>query len=217
MMKKVYVWEAPVRVTHWINAIAIAALSVTGFYIGRPFISATSADQYIMGWMRFIHFVSAYVFVVSCAVRAYWAFAGNKYAGWSAFNIFSGKKLRELGEISRFYLFMKKEPPHTVGHSACATYVYAGLFILYIVEILSGFALYSQGHKPGVLWTLMGGWLFWIFESQTIRLYHHLVMWLLIAFAIGHVYIALFLESKEKTGVLGSIFSGYKAVDETYE
>ena len=32
----VYVYEAPVRLWHWINAIAILVLALTGFFIGRP-------------------------------------------------------------------------------------------------------------------------------------------------------------------------------------
>ena len=34
-----YVWEWPVRLTHWFNVIAIIVLSVTGFYIGNPFVA----------------------------------------------------------------------------------------------------------------------------------------------------------------------------------
>ena len=30
--KKVYVWEFPVRLTHWLNVICLLVLSVTGFY-----------------------------------------------------------------------------------------------------------------------------------------------------------------------------------------
>ena len=31
----VYLWGAPIRAMHWIAAICIALLVVTGFYIGR--------------------------------------------------------------------------------------------------------------------------------------------------------------------------------------
>ena len=36
---RVYVWEVPVRVTHWLIALSIIVLSVTGLYIGRPFMT----------------------------------------------------------------------------------------------------------------------------------------------------------------------------------
>jgi Ni/Fe-hydrogenase 1 B-type cytochrome subunit len=36
---RVYVWQAPVRITHWLIAGSIVLLSITGFYIGRPFVT----------------------------------------------------------------------------------------------------------------------------------------------------------------------------------
>jgi Ni/Fe-hydrogenase 1 B-type cytochrome subunit len=213
MLKRVYVWEFPVRLTHWINVLSIVSLSFTGYYISNPFIHAISAEKFIMAWMRFIHFVSAYLFTVSFLIRIYWSFVGNKYASWRVFNPFAKGKLDELIEITKFYLFLKKEPPKAVGHTACATYVYLGLFLLYVVEILTGFALYSQSHV-GFLWKILGGWMLSIFSSQTLRLYHHLIMWFIIAFSIAHVYIGWFLDRREKVGVMSSIFSGYKTVEE---
>lgn len=213
MLKRVYVWEFPVRLTHWINVFSIASLSITGYYIGNPFIYAVSTDQYIMGWMRFVHFVSAYLLLASIFVRLYWSLAGNKYANWRVFNPFSSVKFKELIEISKFYLFIGKKPPKAVGHTACATYVYLGLFGMFIAEIITGFALYSQTHV-GIFWNLMGGWLLSMISVQTVRLLHHLFMWGFIAFAIAHVYIGWFLNRAEKNGLMASIFTGYKTVDE---
>jgi Ni/Fe-hydrogenase 1 B-type cytochrome subunit len=212
MLKKVYVWEFPIRLTHWIYVLTIITLSLTGYYIGNPFIHAIDTKEYIMGWMRFIHIVSAYLFTVSFLIRIYWSIMGNEYANWRVFNPFQKGKFRELIEITKFYLFLKKEPPKAVGHTACATYVYLGLFLLFVAEILTGFALYSQSHV-GLFWKLMGGWLFAIFSSQTLRLIHHIIMWFLIAFAIAHVYIGWFLDRKEKAGVMSSIFTGYKTIE----
>lgn len=212
MLKRIYVWELPVRLTHWINVISIVLLSFTGFYIGRPFIHAIHTSQYYVGWMRFIHLTIGYVFLISCLVRLYWSFAGNQYASWRVYNPFSIKKVKELVGITKFYLLIDEEHQPVVGHSACATYVYGGLFVLYIIEFLSGFALTSQSYPHSVLWTVLGGWVLLIFDAQTVRLYHHFVMWLMIAFAILHIYISVFLESKERSGMLTSIFSGYKTM-----
>ena len=35
-IKSVYVYEAPVRIWHWVNALAITVLAVTGYFIGSP-------------------------------------------------------------------------------------------------------------------------------------------------------------------------------------
>ena len=60
-----YVWEVPVRVTHWVIFLAIIILSVTGIYIGAPKTLALEPSQYVMGWIRFIHFVAGYAFTIS--------------------------------------------------------------------------------------------------------------------------------------------------------
>ena len=58
-----YVWELPVRVYHWINAVALVLLCITGYLIGAPiraFYAAEAYQQYWFGWVRFIHFLCAY-------------------------------------------------------------------------------------------------------------------------------------------------------------
>lgn len=208
---RVYTWEIPVRLTHWINALSILSLSITGFYIGSPFMHALSAKQYIMGWMRFIHYVSAYAFLMSIIIRIYWAFSGNKYASWKAWFPFGQKERRGIIDGLKFYLLISRKPPHAVGHTATAGITYLFVFFLFIFEAASGFAMYSLTHK-GLIWFMLGGWMTGVLNIQMIRLLHHLVMYLLLAFAVLHVYIALMLESAEKNGLMMSIFNGYKFI-----
>ena len=40
----IYVWQWPVRAFHWINAIAIVVLAVTGYLIGDPIAFQSSAE-----------------------------------------------------------------------------------------------------------------------------------------------------------------------------
>ena len=84
---RVYVWEVPVRITHWLIAFSIVVLSVTGFYIGRPFIivSGPAGQSFTMGWMKVIHGYAAYVFILAVLTRIIWMFTGNKYAHWDKF------------------------------------------------------------------------------------------------------------------------------------
>jgi Ni/Fe-hydrogenase 1 B-type cytochrome subunit len=207
-----YVWEVPVRVTHWVNMICIVVLSATGLLIGRPGLVASPAGQYAMGWIRFCHFVAAYCFAVSVASRIYWAFVGNRYAGWREFLPFlSAPGRRGMLETLRYYTFTSNRAPHVVGHNSLAGTAYLVVFLLYLTMIGSGFALYSE-RAPHSLMHKLFGWLLVVFSNQGLRLTHHLTMWFLIAFAIHHVYSAWLMDVKEKGGVMSSIFSGYKAV-----
>jgi len=192
--------------------LCIAAFCITGFYIGHPFMHALSTTQYIMGWMRYIHFISGYVFLLSMIIRIYWMFVGNRYASWRVFIPLTSRQRQDALSGLKFYLFLSKQPPYAVGHSAMASLTYLCVFVLFCFEIASGFALYSLSHLKSVTMTLLGGWLLSFMDVQTIRLWHHLGMYVVLAFTLVHVYIGWHLDLVEKNGVMGSIFGGYKFV-----
>lgn len=208
-----YVWQFPVRLVHWINFLCIITLSVTGYYIGNPFIHAVSSKQYIMGWVRFIHFTAAYLFLMSIIIRLYWSLVGNKYACIVNWFPFSGNRLKEMGSDIKCYLLIGDRDSCNPGHTALGGVLYMLLMLVFLFMISSGFAMYSVNHS-GAIWTVLGGWLLSIMSLQTLRLFHHFLMYVILAFALLHVYIAWFSDSREKVGLMGSIFTGYKFLSE---
>jgi Ni/Fe-hydrogenase 1 B-type cytochrome subunit len=214
MEKRVYVWELPVRVTHWVTVLSILALSITGFYIASPFLYATKDNQFIMAQMRFIHFLSGYALTISLLIRIYWLFVGNKYSRLNQFIFFNSERWQDTFDTAKFYAFLRKDIPHDAGHTGIAGLTYFFIFIVLLFGIFTGFALYSESHLPGVVWTLMGGWMFSLMGTGTIRLIHHLIMWVIALFTIAHLYIAVHNDIWEKNGLMMSIFSGYKTKED---
>jgi len=205
-----YVWQWPVRICHWINVISILMLSITGFYIGRPFMTAPDSSMYIMGWMRMLHFSFAYLFTVSVAARIIWMFIGNEHASWKAFFPWITKQGRaEFIQMLRYYTFTGKNTARGIGHNPVAATAYFGIFVLFIFQIVSGFAIYGQ-FAPGGFWDGILGGLNVLVGNQWLRLLHHGVMWLLAAFTINHVYSGWLMDVKERTGTMSGIFSGYR-------
>jgi cytochrome b len=80
---RVYVWEWPVRITHWLIAASIIVLSATGIYIGRPFVISHSAT--FMATVKAVHSYTAIVFTLAVVSRIAWMFVGNSYARWYNF------------------------------------------------------------------------------------------------------------------------------------
>ena len=70
-----YIYEAPVRLWHWINAGSIIALAATGLLIAHPFPSlmGEASHHFLMGDVRFVHFVAAWLFGGGFLVRLLWA------------------------------------------------------------------------------------------------------------------------------------------------
>ena len=213
MLEIRYVWEWPVRITHWTNVICMILLSVTGFYIGNPFMTASETSQYIMGWVRFLHFSFAYLFTVSVASRIAWMFIGNHHASWKAFFPWLTRDGRHsFVKMFRYYTFTGRQISYEVGHNPVAAVAYFGIFCLFAFQIVSGFTLYGQ-FAPGGFWNSLTGWILVSVGSQWLRLAHHGVMWLLVGFIINHVYSAWLMDVKERNGTISGIFSGYKYIE----
>ena len=207
---KCYIWELPVRWCHWINVVSIVTLAVTGFFIGTPFSFGSSTSDFTMGWIRFVHFTAAYAFAVSVLSRIVWSLIGNKYAGWKEFFPFLTAEGRvKMVRMFRYYMFMDKEVPETIGHNPLATTAYFALFLLYILMILTGFALYAL-HAPGGIMHKSLGFMYSLFSNQGMRLAHHVSMWMIFGFVINHIYSAWLMDIKEHGSEISSMFSGYK-------
>lgn len=207
---KRYIWELPVRWCHWVNALSLVVLASTGAFIAHPFSVAHSASDFVMGWVRFIHFAFAYLFTISVASRIVWAFVGNRYAGWREFFPMRTVKGREkLRDMFRYYLFMTHQVPETVGHNPLAATAYFAVYCIYVAMILTGFAMYAQ-HAPGGAMYRAMGFMYVIFSTPMLHLVHHALPWLLLGFVINHIYSAWLMDIKEHGAEISSMFSGYK-------
>jgi Ni/Fe-hydrogenase 1 B-type cytochrome subunit len=210
--ERVYVWDRMVRATHWIIALTIVVLSVTGIYIGRPFFGPTgpAGQAFVMGWMKVVHFYAAIAFTLAVAARIVWMFAGPPQARWTELVPVSRERRRALVEMLKFYVFLRPRPPLSRGHNALAGAAYLVIFGLYLLMIATGLALYGQSAHVAspmrgfaALLPLFGG-------AQTARWIHHAGMWLLILFIVQHVYSVWLTSRLEKNGTMGSIVTGYK-------
>lgn len=77
------VWDAPTRWFHWINAIAILLLLLSGFlFMYRPalYIDGPEAKAAIQA----MHAMIGYGFAVNLCARVVWGFLGNRHARWLA-------------------------------------------------------------------------------------------------------------------------------------
>ena len=203
---RLYVWQIPVRFTHWLTAACIVVLSLTGGYIADPFLVPPGGS--VMSTVRVIHIITALVFLLSGLLRTWWLLAGNRFSRWSAFIPTSRYQATELFRQGGFYAFVRAEIPKVLGHNQLAATAYLALFALLLVETITGFALDGlMGGEPG---RTLFGWLRELMGPQLLRLIHHISMWAILAIALFHVYSCVLVDHLEKNGLLSSIFSGFK-------
>lgn len=215
--RRVYVWELPVRMFHWINAAAMFLLIATGLLIGTPIILKISPEAFQQTWfgsIRFIHFLSGYALLINFGVRAYWGFAGNRHAKWSTFIPNTKEKLNEIKEVLYTDIIqVKSEEKLSIGHNQLATLSYLFLFGAYIVQFITGFALYadmSSAFIPKIFLAIAN-----VFgpTNHGMRHLHHVMTWLFIIFTIFHIYIVSYHDYVETRGTVSSMFGGWKFIE----
>jgi Ni/Fe-hydrogenase b-type cytochrome subunit len=208
----VYLWHWPIRAMHWIAAISLAVLVLTGFYIGRPYFAPApgeTIDLFVMGRMRFLHFAAAGVLVATGIVRVYWLFAGNRYERLPALFPLSRRDLRNLLHVARKYTLMRWESgPHYLGHNPLQQIAYTGVYLIILAQVATGFALYGLSNPDGFFYRALGWESLFLGGVPVVRFIHHVLTWLILIFVPIHVYLALRADFTDRGGTISSIISG---------
>lgn len=212
----VYVYEAPLRLWHWVNAFSIFTLAATGYLIGSPppSVGGEASFSFVFGWIRYLHFAAGYILVIGFLFRVYWAFAGNEHAKQIFLPpVWKRSFWDELLHEVKWYGMMAKEPLKYSGHNPLATLVMHVMFVWGIVfMIVTGLALYGEGTGTGS-WqhTLFTSWVIPFFgQSQDVHTWHHLGLWVFICFVIIHIYAAVREDIMSRQSIMSSMFSGWR-------
>ena len=210
--KEYYIFSPFLRIFHWIMVGSIVTLFATGLLITKPaLVSATEPNftMLSMDLIRDIHFVVAFLFCASFILRIY-GFIINK--GDRLFPRFwEGHFYSETVEVALHYMLLKSHhAPFLRNPLARASY--AGLYVMVLIEILTGFAMYFMT-SPSAIGGFLFGWVNTILGSEMMAHYvHHYVAWLIMVFAIGHFYMVLRAEFMEGESEVSSMFSGKKVL-----
>ncbi|BAS26505.1 Ni/Fe-hydrogenase, b-type cytochrome subunit [Limnochorda pilosa] len=206
-----YVWEWPVRIFHWVNALCITVLFATGLYIGSPVLrpAGEAYETFVMGWVRYVHFVTAYVFLANWIFRVYWFFAGNEHAK-NVFRFWSRDAWRSVGHHARELLAARPEIDQELpGHDQLARMMHGLLFTAAVFMVVTGFSLYGEVNPQGVLGRLAGWTIPLAGGPRTVQYWHHLIAWFFPLWVVLHVYQVVRIDVGARRGLISSMISGY--------
>lgn len=145
------VWDAPTRAFHWINVLCVLGLAGVGVVL----LNATTLGIGNPGKLalKSLHSGIGYVFAVNLLLRVFWAFAGNRYARWSA--LLPGG--RGYGAMLRRYVAAAAagRAPAYLGHDPLGRIAVAVLLLLLIVQALTGLLLAGTD----LFYPPFGGWI----------------------------------------------------------
>lgn len=125
------VWDLPVRLFHWINVLSVVALFFFGFLmLYKKELGIVSMEAKIS--LKSVHVIIGYVFVTNLAIRLIWAFAGNRYARWSAF-------LPRPSKIRHYLASLRGPRPEVwAGHNPLGRLAVSTLYLFLLIMALTG-------------------------------------------------------------------------------
>lgn len=190
-----------VRITHWVNALAILIMVTSGWriYNASPLFSFKfPADITLGGWLGG---------ALQWHFAAMWLFAANGLI-YLAYGLLAGHFRRKLWPISpaavvadiRAALTGRLTHPDLSVYNAAQRAAYVTLILAIILLALSGLAIWKPVQLQGLA-ALMGGY-------EGARLVHFLAMSLTVMVVIVHVVMVALVPKTLATMISGRVRSG---------
>ncbi|AGK56534.1 cytochrome B561 [Hyphomicrobium denitrificans 1NES1] len=148
--KEYVAWDATTRWFHWINAIAVIGLIVTGLVILFDNDLGLSAAGKIT--LKSVHVSFGYLMALNLLWRFVWAFVGGHYSRWRSF-LPGGR-----GYVASLRAYMASllsgEPQQYVGHNPLARVGVTILFLLLLLQLVTGLVIAGTD----LFWPPFGHW-----------------------------------------------------------
>lgn len=211
----VYEFSIGLRLTHWLRAISIVVLTVSGLYIAYVFVAPVVTGEpvnFMNAKWRMVHEVAGFI-LLGCLIFKCYLFFFDKKSHGERVSLADILNIKVWVEQIKYYLFIG-EHPHLKGvYNPLQFVAYVGFYILVIGLCLTGLILYAHSYHDG-----FGGLIYGCMRSfeammgglANVRQIHHILTWAVVIFVLGHVYMVIFNTVKGKDGGMDAIFSGYK-------
>jgi Ni/Fe-hydrogenase 1 B-type cytochrome subunit len=206
-----FVYGSTNRLLHWIRAIVITGLTITGFYIANPFHSHGAVNHALIygEWVSW-HIVLGFILVTAGLLRIYLFFFGPD----------SDCELRSLKDefclqswiiqLKSYFFIGELLKKGTYG--PLQFFSYAMIMVFTLMASITGLILYVHIYHLGI-----GGFLYdsmRLMEYQmgglaNVRLVHHITMWGFLIFIPIHVYMVIWSAIRFKHGGVDIMFTGY--------
>jgi len=191
-----------VRVTHWVNALALTIMIGSGLRIfnaypafarkGDTFCCYPFEGHKIPSWLTFggwlggarhWHFAAMWLLAANGLV-----YLGFIYVHGEWRDLVPRRGVaRDAWEMVRFYLAIRRDHPHQGKHNALQRMAYFSMPIVGAAAVASGLAIWKPVQLGPLTW-LLGGFV-WA------RYWHFLAMLALVALTFGHVFMVFAVDT----------------------
>jgi thiosulfate reductase cytochrome b subunit len=204
-----------VRATHWLNAVLLLGMIGSGLQIynafphfgirGEPYLPnpwdnmgfpmGVRLGGWLAGGLNW-HFALAWPFVITGLLYLlYLGFSGE----WRSI-LFRPSDVPRAAQMQLYYLKLRKEHPPQGKHNALQKGAYSFIFLLGVLSVLTGFAMY----KPVQL-----SWLVAAFGGYELaRYWHFWAVWLFVGFSIVHVLMVFLVDPASLRAIITGKYRG---------
>lgn len=206
-----FVYSSANRILHWMRAVVITGLIITGFYIANPFLTPKGSTDVLLyaQWSKW-HYILGFILIASGLLRIYLFFFGKDSEGElrSLKDVLSLKSW--LTQLKSYFFIGELRKKGIYGPLQFLTY--SAIMVLVVLASVTGLILYVHVYHQGI-----GAWLYepmrvlelWMGGLATVRFIHHMTMWGYLIFIPIHVYMVIWSAIRFKHGALDVMFTGY--------
>ncbi len=138
------VWPLSIRLIHWIFAMAVTVLLVTGWLLSSGMVLNPGLHDLLR---NSLHIPAGQITAAALLGRLLLLALVPGVVGWRAL-LPTAANRGARGEMLRFYLaFGRRESPGFYAHDPLWAMIYPLLFLLLGVQLLTGFGISSQGFR----------------------------------------------------------------------
>jgi len=182
-----------VRFSHWLNAISLFVLSMSGLQIFRAFPSfgprlpekvlvhvppAVTLGGWLGGALQW-HLTFMWIFMGTGALYLGYQFLSGHYRAV----LFTPRDIPGVWPMVRHYFLFGPKPPVTGQYNPLQKLAYTATVLLGVASVLTGIVLYKPVQFSGLAW-LMGGF-------HRARLWHFVALCGFLAFIPGHLLMVI--------------------------
>lgn len=179
------------RVVHWVMALAVLLLVLSGLNIRFPGLIPWGMST--MNSARFVHFVSMYALMFS-----WLAYTVHLVFDEFRDEVVGRADIKGLPAMLRYYLFLSGAHPEYPRYNPLQKLSYNVVWVMALVQIVTGAMLYWSSRT---MWAAdyLGG-------LMAIRVLHDFMTYLFISYIIVHVYLVLSSDIRD----FWAMINGYR-------
>lgn len=184
-VRRVAVWSAPLRASHWLMAASTIVLLLTGWLMGRA--------SELVDVALDCHYLAGYILIIAIVVRLWLLCFGSGAEGWRDLLPRAGYT-RDAAGMLRFYMSLgRSSPPRWYAHNPLWGPIYLVWLALLAAQAVAGLALQSTR-----------------FDTLMLEELHVLGARAIAVITVAHVIAVILQDMRGEGSDVSAMISGYR-------